>query len=51
MDPEELPATPLSPGNRIMSGEPTSYQAALGESRLDFKFSPDSHKAVGDGEV
>lgn len=41
----------LRPGNRIMSGEPTSYQAALGESRLDFKLSPDSHKSVRDGEV
>ena len=41
----------LRPIQGIMPGEPMTSQFTLGESRLDFKFSPDSHKSVRDGEV
>ena len=41
----------LRPIQGIMPGEPATYQTASWESRLDFKLSPNSHKAVRDGEV
>lgn len=41
----------LRPTQGIMPREPMTSQFTLGESRLDFKFNPDSHKSVRDGEV